>query len=79
MKKYFSLSENCTHIATICAETNDELNEKIKIACSEHFDEEVAINEFLEIEKFNHEEDFFFISFNDDVIETINIIESTLY
>jgi hypothetical protein len=44
MKKYFSISENNTHIATLIAQTGEELASKIKIACDEHFDSDCTLN-----------------------------------
>lgn len=45
MKKYFSINENDNvHVGTVIAETNEELKNKVEIACSEHFDIDIKLN-----------------------------------
>lgn len=55
-KKYFTINERddeCAHIGTLVASTSEELKNKLKEACSVHFDAEVIeisdidINQYL--------------------------------
>ena len=54
-KLYFSVNAangSGEHIGTICANTSEELKEKLGIACAEHFDQDIKIKDEVDINNF---------------------------